>query len=355
MIQVSHRKHILKFKFDAGTSRGVLKEKETWILKLALDEKVGFGECGPIRGLAVDNLDLIEEEIERVGNQVPKANFSNEEQVFEFLKKTVSPSFPSVRFGFETALLDLLDGGKWRVFSNDFYDYNKPLPINGLVWMGNKAFMKSQIETKIKAGFNCIKIKIGAIDLAHELEVLSYIRELDPDKKLTIRLDANGAFTPENAIGILEKLSVFDIHSIEQPIKPGQFKAMNKLCQESPIPIALDEELIGIYSKADKIDVLENINPPYIILKPTLVGGIQSTREWISLAEERGIKWWITSALESNIGLNAICQLTSTYHPTIPQGLGTGQLYNNNFDSPLEVSAGEITYRKGLEWEGNLR
>ncbi|HSM64126.1 MAG TPA: o-succinylbenzoate synthase, partial [Gillisia sp.] len=228
------------------------------------------------------------------------------------------------------------------------------IPINGLVWMGEKSFMKEQILSKIKDGFKCIKLKIGAIDFNSELDLLKFIRSEFSSEEIEIRVDANGAFSPEDALAKLKRLSQFNIHSIEQPIKQGQWEKMAKLCELTPIPIALDEELIGITDVTKKLDLLQTIKPQYIIFKPSLIGGYRGTEEWLNLANEMSIGWWVTSALESNVGLNAISQWTFTKNSPLPQGLGTGGLYTNNFESPLEVKNGTIMYNPKTSWGFNL-
>ena len=237
------------------------------------------------------------------------------------------------------------------MIANDFFDSQRSIPINGLIWMGEPDFMLRQIDQKLSEGFDCIKMKIGAIDFEREIELLKYIRSQFSPDQIVLRVDANGAFSPEDALEKLQRLADLDIHSIEQPIRAGHITAMEKLCRETPLPIALDEELIGV---EDKAALLDAIQPQHIILKPTLIGGTLETQEWIRVAEERGIGWWMTSALESNLGLNAISQLVSTYSPAIPQGLGTGKLYHNNLDSPLEVRAGHIYYNPELAWENPI-
>jgi o-succinylbenzoate synthase len=250
--------------------------------------------------------------------------------------------YPSILFGMETALLDLKNGGKGIIFNNDFTTREQKIPINGLVWMGDESFMKQQVDQKLAEGFTTIKLKIGAIDLEKELNILRAIRANYSKEQITLRVDANGAFNPQHATGVLQQLAELAIHSIEQPIQPGQWEAMKNLCTSSPTPIALDEELIGIVNREQKMELLETIRPHYIILKPSLHGGISGTQEWIKLATERNIAWWMTSALESNIGLNAICQLTAEYDHLLPQGLGTGSLYTNNVKSALFVENGTI-------------
>ena len=246
------------------------------------------------------------------------------------------------------ALLDLEKKGSKILFDSSFSLSEQPIPINGLIWMGNFENMMQQVDEKIEAGYRCIKLKIGAIDFDKELHILQSIRERSSE--IEIRVDANGAFSPEEAMDKLEKLAKFNLHSIEQPIKQSQFIEMKELCQHSPIPIALDEELVGKFTKEEKANTLDSIHPPYIILKPSLIGGIKGSKEWIELAEERNIKWWITSALESNIGLNAIAQFVATTNSNMFQGLGTGKLYTNNIDSPLQVLGDEISYSQKLNW-----
>ncbi|HAR20789.1 MAG TPA: o-succinylbenzoate synthase, partial [Cytophagales bacterium] len=260
-------------------------------------------------------------------------------------------AFPALRFAFETALLDLKNGGERKIFKNDFSLQGAKIPINGLIWMGSKTFMLKQMEEKLMEGFSCLKLKIGALDFQTEKELLASIRSSFSAKEISIRLDANGAFSVSEALEKLNQLSDFEIHSVEQPIKPGQWQEMAKLCALSPIPVALDEELIGVYGSR-KSKLLDAIKPHYIILKPSLLGGFAMCDEWISLAEKQGIDWWITSALESNIGLNAICQYTfekTSHKREMPQGLGTGSLYHNNIKSPLCVQKGHIHYSaKGI-------
>ncbi len=259
-----------------------------------------------------------------------------------------------MQFGFETALLDWQKQGSKILFDNAFSRSEAGIPINGLIWMGEKVFMQQQIEKKLQEGYSCLKLKIGGLDFRTELAILQQIREVAAADTLTIRLDANGAFTPEEAQNKLEELAKYTIHSIEQPIKPRQTEAMARLCQHTPIPIALDEELIGITNPAARKQLLLDLKPAYIILKPTLLGGFTATKEWIALAEEQNIGWWITSALESNIGLNAISQFTAEFNPKREQGLGTGQLYTNNINSPLRIQAGKLYYDTAFSWDNLL-
>ncbi len=333
--------NIFHFKNPSGTSRGVLTEKHAWFITLWNKENPsvkGVGECSIIAGLSPDYV----------------SNEHYEAAIHDFCKdyctsKTFPSTlndFPSIKFGIETALLDLKNGGKGLIFENDFSINSKKLPINGLIWMGDQAFMEDQIEQKLTEGFSTLKMKVGAIDFNNEIALLSAIRKRFSKDEITLRVDANGAFTKEDALSKLTELAKLDLHSIEQPIQAGDWQGMKELCHVSPLPIALDEELIGIDSIKDKNELLKTIQPPFIILKPSLHGGIEGTKEWIELAEEKGIQWWITSALESNIGLNAICQLTAEYTTTLPQGLGTGSLYTNNIESDLCVENGFIFKKK---------
>jgi o-succinylbenzoate synthase len=278
--------------------------------------------------------------------------FDNEiYSIHQLNKKLEFLDWPSWQFGFETAVLDWQNQGSKKLYDNAFSRSEAGIPINGLIWMGEKAFMQQQIEKKLQEGYSCLKLKIGGLDFRTELTILQQIREVAAADTLTIRLDANGAFTPEEAQNKLEELAKYTIHSLEQPIKPQQLEAMARLCQQAPIPIALDEELIGITDSAAQKQLLLDLQPAYIILKPTLLGGFTATKEWINLAEEQNIGWWITSALESNIGLNAISQFTAEFNPQREQGLGTGQLYTNNINSPLRIQAGQLYYDAATAWD----
>jgi len=336
-------KRTFHFNFDARTSRGRMKEKHSWFVKVWHEHDphcIGLGECGPLPGLSVDDQPDFEEVLKDCLHKLTDSDLA--------VDSIVPIGFPSIRFGIETALLDLKYGGQRKIFDNSFLK-GTPLPINGLVWMGDLDSMLQQVSAKIEKGFRCIKIKVGGLNFEKECDILQYIRSKYYRENITIRLDANGAFKPDEALYKLNELSRFNIHSIEQPIKTG-LDILPELCRKSPIPVALDEELIGVEVAEEKIKLLDRINPAFIILKPTLHGGLKSCEEWIRLAEERQIGWWMTSALESNIGLNAICQFTANYPVTLPQGLGTGQLYDDNFDSPLTVSNGEIFYDQNKPW-----
>jgi o-succinylbenzoate synthase len=262
--------------------------------------------------------------------------------------------FPSIQFGVEMAFESLASSNPFLLFPSEFTEGKKTISINGLIWMGEPQFMKQQIEEKLAQGFNCIKLKIGAIDFQKELDLLHYIRANFDEKSIEIRVDANGAFNKIEALNKLNQLSGFELHSIEQPISVKQYDSMAELCRKTPIPIALDEELIGVFNYSEKEALLQKIKPQFIILKPSFIGGFKGTKEWIDLAEKYQIGWWITSALESNIGLNAIAQWTFLQNNSMPQGLGTGGLYTNNFDCPLEVKNGQLQYNSEIDWEVNF-
>ncbi len=344
-MKATYRKHTLEFKRPSGTSRGVLTTKETWFIIITSDEKKGIGECGLLRSLSIDDRPDYEEKLSWVCENISLGA--------EVLWKQLL-DFPSLQFGVEMAFRSLEASNPFLLHPSKFTNGNDSIPINGLVWMGEKSFMKEQILDKIRNGFKCIKLKIGAIDYDAELDLLKFIRSEFSSEDIEIRVDANGAFSPTNALAKLERLSQFNIHSIEQPIKQGQLSEMAELCKISPIPIALDEQLIGVTAVTNKKNLLQTINPQYIIFKPSLIGGYRGTEEWLNLAEEMKIGWWVTSALESNVGLNAISQWTYTKKSQLPQGLGTGGLYTNNFESPLEVSNGAIMYNPIIPWDFNL-
>lgn len=340
-----YKRHILNFKIPSGTSRGILKEKETWFLILEKDGKVGIGECGLLRGLSIDDVPHFEEKLEWVCQNI----HLGEEALFASMHQ-----FPSIQFGLEQAFMSLASEDPFVPFPSHFAHNEMPISINGLIWMGDEEFMLSQLEQKLQDGFQCIKMKIGAIDFETELSILKSIRERFSPSEIELRVDANGAFSPDEALEKLKKLSEYQIHSIEQPIKQGQREQMATLCETTPLPIALDEELIGIFDVTKKERLIQTVKPQYIILKPSLLGGFQKAQEWIDLARKYRIGWWVTSALESNIGLNAIAQWTYTLNTKMPQGLGTGSLYTNNIESPLEVMSGQLFYRKNKNWKENV-
>lgn len=344
-MKASYKKYILDFKRPSGTSRGVMTQKETWFIMLEKEGRSGIGECGILRGLSIDDVPGYEEKLKWTCNNI----HLGKDTLWDALM-----DFPSIQFGLEQAFLSLASKDMFELFPSEFTKGDAAIPINGLVWMGDEGFMHQQIAQKLTEGFQCIKMKIGAIDFEKELSILASIRQTYDESQIELRVDANGAFPPLEAMGKLDLLAPFGIHSIEQPIKAGQVDAMRALCQSSPIPIALDEELIGVSRRNKKEELLRAIRPQYLILKPSLVGGFKGSREWIAIADQLNIKWWVTSALESNIGLNAITQWTYTLDNSLPQGLGTGSLYTNNFKSPLTVRNGHIGYGKNINWEENL-
>ena len=354
-LQIVFKPHILRFKEEAGTSRGVLTQKTSWFLKVTDTEKpgvAGYGECGPLPGLSIDDIPDFKDELASVCTLFNDLDL----EVFPFnlsiiLDQLVPEHLPSIKFGVEMALLDFMNGGKRILFKNAFTCDEKGILMNGLIWMGSYDNMAKQVEEKLAQGYSTLKMKVGAIDFEQELRILSSIRERFSKDKITLRVDANGAFQPEDVDHKLSKLAEFDLHSIEQPIKAGQHELLAEICKSSPVPVALDEELIGIYDYRQKFALLKKIQPPFIILKPTLLGGFQHTREWIEIANRLEIGWWITSALESNIGLNAIAQFTASFRNELPQGLGTGQLYENNLQSPLKISDGKLFYDQSRSWE----
>lgn len=330
-------RYLLQFKRPSGTSRGVLYEKETFILEISANENKGIGECAVFRGLSFDDRWDYEEKLQWLCENI------HEER--EFLQEELK-EFPSIWFGYEQAVLNLKYGDH-LYFPSEFTEGTSPIIINGLIWMGDIGYMEEQIQDKLNKGFHCIKLKIG-VDWKSEHEILQKLRAKFSKEKLELRVDANGGFTTDEAKIVLQQLADLQIHSIEQPIKAGNWKDMAALCSKTPTPIALDEELIGIIELADKKKLLEAISPQYIILKPSLVGGFAGSDEWISLAEKQEIGWWITSALESNIGLNAIAQYTYTKDSKMPQGLGTGGLFTNNFDSQLVLQGEELFFLNSI-------
>ncbi|QNK78045.1 o-succinylbenzoate synthase [Winogradskyella undariae] len=344
-MKATYQKYILNFKRPSGTSRGVMTTKETWFILLENESKKGVGECGILRGLSIDDRPDYEAKLKWTCKNISLGL----EQLLIELK-----DFPSIQFGLETAFKSLESVDQFQLFPSNFTTGQANIPINGLVWMGSEDFMRTQIKEKIKSGFNCIKLKIGAIDFETELNILKSIRKEFSVSDIELRVDANGAFSPEAALEKLKQLSEYQLHSIEQPIKAKQFETMAQLCEITPLPIALDEELIGVFEQEEKLKLLQTIKPQYIILKPSLVGGFSGSQQWIDIAEDLNIKWWITSALESNIGLNAIAQWTYTLNSNMPQGLGTGSLFTNNFSSPLMVKNGTLQYDLKQNWKFNL-
>ena len=338
-------KYQLQFKQASGTSRGVLTSKDTWFLKIQDANQMGIGECGMFRGLSCDDRPDFEDKLDWVCKNIQLG--------LEALLEELS-EFPAIQFGLETAFLDFNANKSFVLFPSKFTEGQAEIPINGLVWMGNTDFMKSQIYSKLASGFDCIKIKIGALDFDTEFKLLESIRKEYDANTIEIRVDANGAFSTNEAIEKLKRLSDLQLHSIEQPIASGQIEAMAELCTHSPLPIALDEELIGIHDVTKRNYLLQTINPQFIILKPTLIGGFSGSQSWIDLAESHSIGWWITSALESNVGLNAIAQWTYQLNVQRSQGLGTGALFTNNLVSPLKIINGRLAYEPSNKWKLNF-
>jgi len=345
MRKASFQKYILHFKEPSGTSRGLLRSKETWFLKIEDGQHVGIGECGMFRGLSCDDRPDFETKLQWLCDHI----HLDVETLYSELTE-----FPSLQTGLEMAFKSLTSEDPFILFPSEFTQGKESIPINGLVWMGDQRFMKEQILQKLKEGFRCIKMKIGAIDFPSELELLKFIRREFPASDVELRVDANGAFAPSEALEKLKRLSDYDLHSIEQPIKQGQWDKMARLCAETPLDIALDEELIGIFSEEKKLELLKTVQPQYIILKPSLIGGFSGTDQWIQTAEDHKIGWWMTSALESNIGLNAIAQFTFKQQNEMLQGLGTGELFTNNISSPLHMRRDQVHYDPIGKWSTKL-
>ncbi len=347
MLIAHFKKHTLHFKEPGGTSRGVLVSKDSWILIVGLEDDpltFGIGECSIIRGLSIDDRPDFEGKLQQVCDDINNWQYWLEEGLFEY---------PSIRFGLEMAIADIAEGGNKILFPSRFTEGKEGIPINGLVWMGDYSTMRKRIIEKIESGFDCIKLKVGAINFDDEIKLLKLIRTDFSDSDIELRLDANGAFPANEALEKLILLSQFNIHSIEQPIKQNQWEAMHNLCRKSPIPIALDEELIGLTDPEDIRRMLEDIIPHYIILKPGLLGGFGQSSAFIREAENNNIGWWVTSALEGNIGLNAIAQWTYTLENPMPQGLGTGKLFVNNIPSPLNIVDAKLYHNPNEDWNLN--
>ncbi len=342
MLTATFKKYILNFKQPAGTSRGVLLSKKSWFISIYHDDKVGIGECSILPNLSIDDNDDFEKTLKQVCDDINNWQYWFEEGLF---------AFPAIRFGLEMAMRDLSVGGSKILFPSPFTDSKDKIATNGLIWMGDYLEMRKRIIDKIESGYRCIKVKIGALNFRDDINLLKLIREDFSDKDIEIRLDANGAFDPNEAIEKLNELSKYDIHSIEQPIKQHQWGEMAKICSNSPIPIALDEELIGVYERSEIRSMLETIKPNFIILKPSLLGGWKQSNVFVEEAENYNIGWWVTSALESNIGLNAIAQWAYTLQSKLPQGLGTGHLFTNNIPSPLQIVDAGLVYNNLIHWD----
>ena len=338
-MRIEIEERTLHFKQPAGTSRGVYTERRIWLVTVTDGSAVGIGECAPLPKLSCDDIPNYAEVLRHFCDEVERTG----EIPYEALR-----DYPSMLFGLETALYEVRrkkEEGRDVLFDTPFSRGEVGIPINGLVWMGTFDEMRERIEQKLEQGFRCVKLKIGAIDFDAELELIKQIRGRFSRHEVELRVDANGAFRFDEALYKLELLSQYALHSIEQPIKAGQWANMAELCRESPLPIALDEELIGVNDPEQKRQMLNIIKPRYIILKPSLHGGMMGVREWVDIARDMGIGSWITSALESNIGLNAIAQLCSDIYGDaikMPQGLGTGQLFTDNIPMPLEIRGDQL-------------
>jgi o-succinylbenzoate synthase len=344
MIKAAYKKYILRFKQPAGTSRGIYTERKSWFISVFDTDnplQTGLGECAPLPGLSpeldagfVDKLTDTCRNIERYCDLAPDA----------------LAGFPSIRMGLETAFLDYRNKGSKIFYRNGFTEGTRGIAINGLIWMGSPEFLDEQIRNKLNEGYACIKVKVGAIDFDAELSLIKKVRKEYRAEDVEIRVDANGAFDPAKVMDRLNALAALHVHSIEQPVKQGQPDFLAWLCANSPLPIALDEELTGIDSLIHKQELINGIHPQFIVLKPSLHGGFSGCSEWIELADASGVGWWVTSALESNIGLNAIAQWTSTLRCDLHHGLGTGQLFVNNFDSPLYIDNAELKHDGHKTW-----
>jgi O-succinylbenzoate synthase len=344
MIKSYFQKRILHFRKPAVTSRGIMHTKPAWYVYLYDEcepQIKGIGECSIIPGLSVDDASKIESKLAEICRKINEGTFNFKRSIIDF---------PGINFGVETAFLDLQAKGTKVLFPSDFTHGAEGIKINGLIWMDTLENMMEQVEAKINQGFRCIKLKIGALDFNSELLILKNIRQRFSAKELQVRVDANGAFTFQEAREKLSRLEEYDIHSIEQPIVPTQIERMAELCRTSPVDIALDEELIGKFTFENKRKLIELIHPQYLVLKPGLLGGIKESTDWINIASEFNIGWWVTSALESNIGLNAISQWTYNLGNISYQGLGTGSLYGQNVGSPLIVRGEKIFYDPQLKW-----
>lgn len=382
MLQASYEPYKLIFKTPGGTSRGVLTEKTSWFITLRDESQpgiTGIGECSVLPGLSPDDNPLLESKLKETRenihalipediflnnsfgdgdlsktkvsephyqNEHPGPNASLIEQLKEAVFHEALAQWPAIRFATETAIIDLANGGKKNLFPSPFTNGETGIPINGLIWMGTPKEMSRQIEEKLEDGFRCLKMKIGAIDFEAEYKILKRLRTEFPKNELELRVDANGAFSPAKAPRVLEQLAQLDIHSIEQPIAAGQWQEMAALRESSPLPVALDEELVGITDTAEKEKMINTIQPDFIILKPSLTGGFLASQQWIDAARKYNAGWWVTSALESNIGLNAIAQWTYTLNSQMHQGLGTGQVFTNNIESRLKIKDGKLWLQK---------
>ena len=344
-MRATYCKYDLIFKQASGTSRGVLKTKTSYFIKITANNRVGYGECGLLKCLSYDDVPDYEDKLSWACNHI---HLGLESLWSDLLH------FPSIQFGLEQAFLSLQSSQPFILFPSPFISAQTPIPINGLIWMGDQNFMAQQIGAILNNGFNCVKMKIGAIDVDQELALLRSIRQQYPEEVIELRVDANGAFDLKTAYKVMESLQEIGVHSIEQPLPVQSISDLATLCADTPIPVALDESLIGCLTIAQKEHLLDTVNPQYIILKPSFIGGFKGSDQWIQLANSRGIGWWVTSALESNIGLNAIAQWVFLKSTILPQGLGTGSLYTNNIPAPLKVQKGTLAYDSKALWNTKI-
>jgi O-succinylbenzoate synthase len=345
MIRAVIRNKEFRFRRPATTSRGVLYNKNVFFIMLYDTDNPmcrGIGECSLFPGLSMDDVENFEKKLSDIVNMINKGWFNFNAPVRDW---------PSINFALETAHRDLTGGGLKIHFPSEFTAGKDPILINGLVWMGSKNEMLDQINEKLNQGFHCIKLKIGALNFEEEFAIIKQMRKKFSSEVLEIRVDANGSFSPKEALEKLKRLSDLELHSIEQPILPSQLDEMAALCLKSPLSVALDEELIGKYPIENKRRLLKIIKPQFVVLKPGILGGIKSCEEWILLAGEMGIGWWVTSSLETNIGLNAIAQWTYTLRNSIYHGLSTGSLFDNNINSPLASIGEKLYYFPRKKWD----
>jgi o-succinylbenzoate synthase len=355
MFSIKVHPYQLHFKKPAGTSRGVLHERNIRFIEFHSPNFTSWGEAGTLPDLSIDDVPeydgKLSKTVQRLNQQYAELLNLPFEELLDILDLS---AFPSIAFALESAILGWTTKKEATIFNSAFVTGEASIPINGLVWMDNSPNMLMQVEEKIAQGYACIKLKIGALDFDEECRLLETIRKKYNAFAIEMRVDANGAFAPDTALEQLKELQRFDLHSIEQPVKQGQWEVMEELCAKSSLPIALDEELIGIDPCSDGAIMLKKIKPQFIILKPSLLGGFTRCKQWITASQQLNIGYWITSALESNIGLNAIAQFTSTLQVNIPQGLGTGQLYTNNISSPLHIANGALHYIQNKKWDWKI-
>ena len=357
-LRAEFEKRIFHFGFEARTSRGQMRERLCWFLSIHDDDKKinGIGEAAPLPGLSKETPEQVEQELQSLVDKINMGFLSGKSfRTLDEINSLFQDNLcSSVRTALEMALLDLSNHGKKICFDNAFARREVGIPTNGLIWIGGLDSMLQQVSIKIEEGYRTLKIKIGSLDFDKEIDILQYIRRKYFRENITIRLDANGAFKPSEALYKLNALTRWGVHSVEQPIMANQHEAMAELCKQSPVPIALDEDVLGVHTREEKGKLIAAIKPQFLILKPSLTGGFKQTAEWIELAENQKVGWWITSALESSIGLNAVAQFTAQYPITMPQGLGTGKIYTDNILSPLEVRIGELRLNAKAKWDDEL-